>query len=277
MQLMNSRQTGLRSDIRKPPETISPGLSYFGTTSHDFIAVKIGEVNFTRDNSQTGRRSTQDVVLEIGQPVQTENGNIEIDIKSFGFIDISAYQFTVQWNKDQIRYLETITNRITPQFGAHRTQEGFLTTLWDDPNGESISLGEGSSIMKLRFEKINEGDVSTVSIVNSLTPIKMYDQDLREVSLSIRESAEEKVESGFFYPNPFKDKTKISFSAGESQVAAIEVVDITGKQIEAIEVSVQKGWNEIVYNGESLSEGVFIFKLQLKDKQVKAKIIKRKD
>jgi hypothetical protein len=248
-----------------------------GTVAHNFIAVKIGDINFNRDNSQAGRRSTQEVVLEISQPTETENGIVEVDVRAFGFIDISAYQFTAKWNPDQMRLLEPITSEITPQFGSHRAHEGMLTTLWDDPSGESQSLTEGSSLMKLRFEKIAQGDIDNMSIVGSLTPIKMYDQNLHEVSLSLRESEKEKIESGFFYPNPFTTKTKISFSASESQIAVFEVIDVVGQRLDAQEVPVTKGWNEISYNGAGLTEGMYVFKLQLKDKQVKAKIIKRNE
>jgi hypothetical protein len=206
-----------------------------------------------------------------------ENGSFEIDIRVYGFIDISAYQFTIQWNKEQLRFVEVMTSEIFPQFGNSHTENGLLTTLWDDPNGESTSLAEASSLMKMRFEKISAANPDHISIAGSITPIKMYDQNLQEVSLSFRESEGEKIESGFFYPNPFSTKTKISFSASESQTAILEVIDVVGKKLDAQEIHVSKGWNEITYNGAGLTEGMYVFKLQLKEKQVKAKIIKRNE
>lgn len=258
------------------PQTITPDLEELGVEEHNFIGVKIGDINFSRDNSQTGRLRAQEVVFEIGKPVEIENGTVEVDVRSFGFIDISAFQFTVQWNVEQLRFVETITNEITPLFGSHRTNEGFLTTIWDEPNGESHSITESSSLMKMRFEKIGQPEIDNISITSSITPIKMYDQDLNEVSLTFREGEEERIESGYFYPNPFISNTKISFSASETQQAVFEVVDAMGRRKQVSEIAVRKGWNEFVFDGATLSEGVYIFKLQLKEKQVKAKIIKRK-
>jgi uncharacterized repeat protein (TIGR01451 family) len=258
-------------------QSVTPSLGDLASEPQDFTAVKMGDINLSRDNAQSGRRNTQEVVFEIGHPVETENGNVEVDIKTFGFIDIAAYQFTIQWNPAQLRFVETVTNEITSQFGSHRVQDGLLTTLWDDPNGTSQSLSESSSLMKIRFEKIGQDNVDNVSIVGNITPVKMYDENLREVNLTLREGQEERIESGFFYPNPFTTKTKVSFSANESQIAVFEVIDVMGKRLDAQEVPIQKGWNEISYNGSTLQEGVYVFKLLLKDKRINAKIIKRNE
>jgi uncharacterized repeat protein (TIGR01451 family) len=240
----------------------------------DFTAIKIGDVNVSRDNSQTGRTQTQEVVLEISPLRETQPGIVEVEIKTFGFVDISAYQMTLSWNPNELEWIETIDNSLAAVYGSHRVNDGILTSIWDDVSGSSVSFTDQSVLTKLRFAKKTDEPIGNLTINGSATPLKMFDINLNAVNVTVREGSEEKRETGIFYPNPFVNETKISFTASESQTAPFEIIDISGRTIRTDVISLQKGWNEKYLSGEHLKPGMYIFKLQLKDKMVIGKMIK---
>lgn len=83
-----------------------------GTVAQDFIGIKFGDVNLTRDNNQSGRVAASSITLDIRQEKPTTDRVIEIPIRAKNFIDVSGYQFTLQWDTDKMEYQE-VTNKGT--------------------------------------------------------------------------------------------------------------------------------------------------------------------
>lgn len=257
------------------PQSVTPSLDDLGQQPIDFTAIKVGDVNLSRDNSQAGRTKMQEVIFEIMPIEETDDEVLTMTFSSFGFVDISGYQFTMNWNPAELEWIENQDDAVKQVIGTRRVEEGILTALWDDPAGYGVTFDDATSLFKTRFRKISETLTSKVTINGVATPVKMYSKELEPVNLTIREGTpEERIESGTFYPNPFVLETKISFTASESQDARFEIIDVTGKAIQSHGIHIEKGWNEKVINGERLQSGVYIFKLQLRDKVIKGKMIK---
>ncbi len=68
------------------------------------------------------------------------------------------------------------------------------------------------------------------------------------------------------YPNPFNPSTKIRYTIKENGTVAIKVFDITGKEVKALVNEKQNaGEYEVTFNGNSLSSGIYIYKLESGD------------
>jgi hypothetical protein len=63
------------------------------------------------------------------------------------------------------------------------------------------------------------------------------------------------------FPNPTLSDAKITFSAKESDDFDFLVTDMNGRIVQRKSVKVTEGWNEILFNGGSLPEGVYIYSL----------------
>lgn len=258
------------------PQSVTPSLA---TLEHgesvDFIAVKIGDVNLNRDNSQNGRAKIQEVVLELGNIREAEDGTAEIDVRAFGFVDISAYQFTVNWNAGALQWQQHIDQSVSQMNGIHEVANGYMTSVWDEQNGGSLTLDDGSILFTLKFNTLMPADSTPLTINNSRTPLRMYNKNLQPVNVTIKASSDEtKLESGVFYPNPFNRETNISFTAMHEHLATFDIMDVTGKIIYSEEIAVTKGYNEKTIKGETFVPGVYLFKLRLRDKMIKGKIVK---
>lgn len=66
-------------------------------------------------------------------------------------------------------------------------------------------------------------------------------------------------------PNPFSNKTTIRFFILEEGQAKIEVHSMLGKLIYSTNVNAQPGFNEHVFNGENLSNGMYFYTIKYKN------------
>jgi len=67
------------------------------------------------------------------------------------------------------------------------------------------------------------------------------------------------------YPNPFQDRTTISFSIRESENAEIVIFDMMGRTVAQIvpEGTLQSGKNEFTFDASGLSSGLYVYKVEL--------------
>lgn len=241
----------------------------------DFTAIKLGDVTMDRDNTQAGRTKVQEVVLEISAPVKQNDGTYEVSVSTLGFVDISAYQFTMTWDADKLEFLNVINENVEGIYGEHKISEGFLTTIWDETNGTSLSLDDKAQLFKLRFSPLTDTDPGLVDITTQLTAMRMFDDKLNRVEFNVRQAVAENKASGSFYPNPFDEQINISFTLQEAQVVKIEILNDLGQKVSVIEDTYDKGWNEVTINGSNFRKGLYLFTINMGGKKEVTKLIKK--
>ena len=69
------------------------------------------------------------------------------------------------------------------------------------------------------------------------------------------------------YPNPFNPSTKISFNLAQNGKVNLEVFNILGQKVKTlINQDMTRGQHEVAFNGDNLSSGVYIYRLNVDDK-----------
>ena len=64
------------------------------------------------------------------------------------------------------------------------------------------------------------------------------------------------------YPNPFNPQTKIAFTISELSNVSLNVYDLSGKQVgELVNEQKAPGNYEVIFNGQNLASGFYIYKL----------------
>lgn len=240
----------------------------------NFTAVKMGDVTMDRDNTQTGRTKGQEVVLEISAPSKMEDGTYEVSVSTLGFVDVSAYQFTINWDHTKLDFLNVIDENVQGVYGQHGLNDGYLTTVWDEVNGASLTLDDNSKLFKLRFNPL-DADPGQILITDQATAMKMFDNKLDRIEFSVRQGTAENKASGNFYPNPFEDIINISFTLQESQLVKIEIMNDLGQKVGEVEDFYNKGWNEVKIDGSSFRKGLYLFSINIGGKKEVSKLIKK--
>jgi hypothetical protein len=65
------------------------------------------------------------------------------------------------------------------------------------------------------------------------------------------------------YPNPFNPSTKIEYSLPKPETVKIEVYNIIGQKIQTLlNKPMPAGYHEVEFNGQSLSSGIYLYRIE---------------
>lgn len=77
------------------------------------------------------------------------------------------------------------------------------------------------------------------------------------------------------YPNPFTIATKINFQSTKIQLVEFSIKNLLGKTVYFELVNAKIGYNTIPFNRTDLTEGMYIYILQTKNKIISKRLIIR--
>jgi hypothetical protein len=244
----------------------------------NFVGVKLGDVDHSRDNTQPGRVQMTDVIFETGYPMELGN-EITVPVKVYGFKNISAYQFTLKWNADELEYIGREDEGMAGSFGEQSVGKGMLTTLWDHSNGKSTSLEDGSTLFTLRFTKKTETAKITIEPAAKMQAM-VFNSNLEKLNFVSQEGKEDlnNFEAGI-YPNPFSGQVNLKLTLPEAGPVAFEIMSIDGKKVKASVAECNKGLNTFTWDGKSdtgneTKAGIFIMKIFYNNNVKVQKVIK---
>jgi flagellar hook assembly protein FlgD len=199
----------------------------------------------------------------------TTSDILEVPIQVRNFDEISAYQFTVNWNTEKLDFISVTSEGIEGLFGDNKTSEGVLTTLWDEKNGKSKNLSYEETLFKIKYRKKDvSANSKDVTINSTRTNIIAYDKNLKPVAFSIDRKSEELSNEFELYqnfPNGFDTKTQIGFNVPQQGEVSIEITDATGRKVLSLQNNYDAGkhfieWNGTDGSGSKASAGLYIYR-----------------
>jgi len=77
------------------------------------------------------------------------------------------------------------------------------------------------------------------------------------------------------YPNPFNPSTKIKFALPKVETVTIEIYNIIGQNVKTlVNQSFPAGYHEVEFNGQNLSSGIYLYRIEAgKDQEVKKMVL----
>ncbi|GJM31733.1 MAG: hypothetical protein DHS20C18_07340 [Saprospiraceae bacterium] len=252
------------------PEVININDLQGQSLHHDFIAVKIGDVNLSanpnaNDDDLENRSLSGTFYLEADDE-QLSAGIIKnVPFRAGELNDITGCQFTLDYDSDLLE-LESIQYEQFTEGNIHQLAEGRLTVSWNHLNSEVLE--SNSILFSLNFRVKEAVQLRKAFDLNaSVTFAEAYNSigDLLDVGLLFRDANAS--ESGFELhqniPNPFQDRTVIGFNIPDAARATLTVYDLGGREWKRIEGQYQKGFNQIAVETHDLPiSGVLYYKLE---------------
>src|SRR5438105_2758972 len=121
-----------------------------------------------------------------GQP----GAQVLIPIQANQFANINSFQFSLHWSQNDAAYVGVeqfgLAGLAGGNFGTTMTNNGTVTISWDDPNGASVSVADGTILFMLRLQLIgNLGSLSSIFIDSNPTPLEAADGNLQVVPASV--------------------------------------------------------------------------------------------
>lgn len=241
-------------------------------TGLDFIAVKVGDINSSVDPSglnqgAESRTYAEPLTFRINNRSFERGESIRIDFRAEDFRNVDAFQFTLLFNNNEMRWQGFESGAIDLsdyQVGTSYLNEGMITFSWNDLLPTTLS--EGEVLFTLEFEAIEDGWLTgSLNLSSSKTPVIAYTNgEPRPMELNFQTGVPT---SGNFelyqnQPNPFRDYTVIGFNMASDANAKITIVDVKGKVVAVIEDYFNRGYNEVkIADIFSWSNGVYYYRL----------------
>lgn len=159
---------------------------------------------------------------------------IELDSN---WVEGSGMLITPAGSFPALRIREKLVNRI-PNFPTEDVSIDLDFVTADDNNGASIVTEDGRAFY------------STRTLQNGATPIV----NLPHFRFRLEQN----------HPNPFSDKTRISFDLDNAEEVIIQVLDIKGKSLALLaDKKYPAGNHELIWSGADLAAGIYLLELRV--------------
>jgi len=216
------------------------------------VAVKIGDVNgdaIVNDNDNLDARSDRSLVFAIKDLSYARGEEVLVPVLAKDFDDIQGFQGTFAFDNTRLQFegiepgvLEFNQNN----YADNRAYDGFVPVSWYKVN--AVNVDDDAVLFVLRFKALKDGRLQGYFNFNSgVTRSEAYNSgyEKMDVKMQFRSESENAFELLQNTPNPFSDKTNISFVVPEQTTYTLNVFDMTGKLVYKTVGEAQEGVNNI--------------------------------
>jgi len=245
-------------------------------TSINFDGIKIGDLNGNADETIDGRSGmelefvAEDAVFETDELVR-------VPVTASNFDQVQAIQFSLNYDAQTLTFAGVESGAI--ELGATNIgdlkDQAVVTMSWTDVAG--VNASDDEVLFTLIFKAAQSSTLAgALSMSDDVTEREAYAAGTAMgVDLSFRST---EATSGFALfqnsPNPFAGLTVIGFNLPERTDATLTVFDVTGKQLQVVEGTFEKGYNQIELNRAELNaSGVMYYRLDAGDYSATKKMI----
>ncbi|MFK8009722.1 MAG: HYR domain-containing protein [Saprospiraceae bacterium] len=240
----------------------------------DFIGVKVGDVNGTASPNNFATIDTRneegEVILQVDNILLEKDKVTRIPIFAKNLEEITGFQFTLNFDSDQIELLNIEKNILEKEnFGLKFQEKGAITCSWIKGNQNEILSQKPLFYLNFSAKKdlFLENNLWINSKYTSAEAYniknKIYSIDLlfekNDVDL-ISHSDEVLVFQN--QPNPFTTSTEIKFYLPQFTNVELQILDISGKIIHKYHTHYHKGIHQIDVDQNIFpSPGVYLYRL----------------
>lgn len=244
------------ANVLKPfPYPSADTLVINNDTTKNFIAVKLGDVNYDRDPTKNSAYRSKAAPLEFYYDtviVKSGAGEIiKVQIKSKKLQEVLGFQFTLNWDKSQLQFDSITNNALGIFYGDRWKDEGMLTISWNDPAAQRRNLKADELLFELVYKAGNQLNKTKLTLGDDKIGREAFDGKYNLLGLQLdaapimkMNAIPEGANSALrVYPNPAGRTFTVEYqskSAGEGQ---LRLFDAAGKQVHEQPVKVKEGVN----------------------------------
>jgi hypothetical protein len=249
----------------------------------NFVGVKVGDVDNSWTNEGGARKSNLDFALRM-ENMTLQDNLVEIPVVVDAYSDIRGYQFSVTWDPNELEYFGVSSDILEGFFNEQMVEQGILTTLWDDLDGEPRALQEGDVLMTLKFRARHETATSEVDINSTVTEAIAFDGNLNAMSINstparvnLEELRNGQLELFQNIPNPFEFSTTIDFRVPKPGLVRFSIVNTLGEIVYIHEDNYKAGIYSLDWDrsqgSQSIAPGVYLYRLESNGAEVVKKMM----
>jgi hypothetical protein len=259
------------SDISNPwgaSESIT--VQNFSATKEDnhFTAIKVGDINSSATvnaNAPIENRSKKTLTFNADDVEYTEGEEVIVNVTSENFANIVGAQWLMNFDAKALEIKNILPGVLTLDATNYNAKTaGSVKFSWNETKGQSFDKNE--ILFTIVFRATANGQLSnTVSLTSDQAHTEAYTQslDVLNLALNFNNRVKEVFSLDQNSPNPFTDKTAISFSLPQAGEATFKVYDLTGKVVFTTTHVYPKGKSDVIVRAEDLpATGVLFYELE---------------
>ncbi len=251
--------------------------------NNDFVAVKIGDVNGSVEEKlhreQVETRSSELWTMSSTDRSVKTGEVVEVVMTGSGLRQMIALQWTLTVDSDKLSIVGWESNQMSvsdDHFGVINGEGQHLTFAWTDL--ESRSFKDGSELMTITLQVREGAKLSEMMEFGStITPAAGYNLSQEKVDIQWQWNDESPGEVALYQnaPNPFMDRTSISFDLPGEMEATLELYDVSGKLMYRKKDFYNQGKNTIFVRSSEIEglPGVVYYVLKTEGNSITKKMI----
>ena len=261
-------------NLQNPFQTAFPEtIKYPHPNPYNFIGMKVGDVNYSAIPSlmSSAEERFEGTVYFDSEDRSVKPGEI-FELRFSASELLEGCQFTLE--TDGLEILEVLPGeKMSQENFALFPQKSMITMAWE-------AGGQGSFTLRLKAQ--NAGALRDMLRISSqITPAEAYtkvsaeDRPMTKQRIALR-FGKQASEFELFQnqPNPFEDKTTITFQLSEASAAVLSVVDGNGKLLWSRSGEWPAGLNTVEVDLTGSAAGVLYYKLETAKKTAVRKMVR---
>jgi Secretion system C-terminal sorting domain/Dockerin type I domain len=245
-------------------------------TNQTFIGVKLGDVNYDWNASVARTSSSVDNIelIVTDKLLNVTDKQINIPISVNNFSDITAMQYTLNFDNNKYEFVAITNNKLGIDFNATQANKtGNIAMLWTGANGEPTTIKDGAELFTLVLNKkslTNNEDINNLQLTinNSITDIEAWDNNNLQHNVVLKQMKSKDnlpVTSNNWTvaPNPSNGNIVVSLKASNNKKITFQLCDAQSKTLftQAVEAIVGSNNYKINLNkNDKLPTGVYFIK-----------------
>ena len=249
---------------------------------NNFIGVKIGDILGQADpdqfqNEEIDVRSSEKLHLQFEEQSFAAGNEVLVHFRSSDFEEMASYQLGIFFDTDYLSFVEfesASENSLSSVVaGTSKVEEGQIQMSWFNANGQGTNALADMPLFSIRFYA--EQDVESLAALLRLSAdhlrLEAYDVfgTPHEIVLQSSDLTSlgglQDVAAYRLYqnrPNPYQEKTVISFDLPEAMWAEILIQNHLGETVARYPGQYQQGYNELEIASLNLSGGLYYYTLR---------------
>ena len=253
---------------------------------YDFTGIKLGDVNYTATNNWLQNSPTEtrtDGTLDF----YAKNQNIEqgktytIPTFSKDFKNILGMQFTIDFDTDALAFQNiqphNLTNFSNENFGFNQIENGHILCSWSNVIPQNLESDQ--TIYNITFTAKQDGRLSDFLNINSSqirseAYIENKDGfDFKSIELNFEDATSISSDVSIF-PNPFSEKTTLTFSLEKEQSVSIQIFDINGRLIISQQSTGSVGENQFeILQADLPISGIYFYRINSENRILTGRLV----
>ena len=246
------------------PEVVNINNLIGQRSDADFVAVKVGDVNYTLRLPEAGEEPTRSLRPELAFRIPDRSFKagdyLEVPFYLPEEVAVEGYQFTLQYDRNLLEVAEVVHGLSGPEQFGFFAEAGILTTHWY----RTGAVEEQVPLFTLRMRARANGALRDALALNSrITLAEGYEPDGSLLQPVLEFAPVEEVSEFALrqnQPNPFHAETIIQVVVPEDVRGHLQIYDAKGQLLQQRTDQYQAGLNTIRISRENLPSGVLYYR-----------------